>query len=292
MMNTQQHIDSLFSSYEETPALADFKEELRSNLDDRIASLMKKGATKQAAFTKATEELGDISALAEEISLKKKKEIYSEMYMQTRHYMSTKRVALYVACGAMLGFAVIVALLVQFNAREPAGPMGALLALGGAPILGFVFLGLTQETATHESMPWKRALWYVAASGVFLFGVFTFGVVYFYSERGIAEAIGTLIPFALPGAALGVFLILTEKDRRKPWVMEQAKKYTEQAAEYFANPAQAARFGMTSAAVWIAAIAGFIVLTMTVGIQFSWLAVVAAIVIQLLILAGFGDGRK
>jgi hypothetical protein len=284
-MNTQEHVDSLLCGYEETQTLADFKEELRSNLDDRIASLVKKGATKQAAFTKATEELGDISALAEEISLKRKKEIYSEMYMKTRNYMSTKRIALCVLFGAMLGFAVIGALLDWLNLQEPAGPMGALLIFGGIPILGFVFLSLTQETATHENMSWKRAFWYVAASGMFLFGVFTFGVTYFYSERGIADAIATLIPFALPGVALGVFLILTEKDRRKPWVIEQAKKYTEQETEYFANPAQAARFGILSGAIWIAAIAGFTVPTMTLGIQFSWLAIVAALVIQMIILA-------
>lgn len=42
MMDTQKYVDGLFSGYEETPALTDFKEELRSNLDDRIANLIKK----------------------------------------------------------------------------------------------------------------------------------------------------------------------------------------------------------------------------------------------------------
>jgi hypothetical protein len=89
MMGTQKYVDGLFSGYEQTPTLCDFKEELRSNLNDRIANLIKKGMSEQMAFDKATTELGDISALADEISLKKKKEVFSEMYMKTKNYMKT-----------------------------------------------------------------------------------------------------------------------------------------------------------------------------------------------------------
>jgi hypothetical protein len=46
-------------------------------------------------------------------------------------------------------------------------------------------------------------------------------------------------------------------------------------------------FGMISGAIWIAAIAAFIVITMKTGLLYSWLAVVAAIVAQLLTHARF-----
>ncbi|MDR2043447.1 MAG: permease prefix domain 1-containing protein [Clostridium sp.] len=292
MMDTRKHIDALFLGYEETAALADFKEELRSNLDDRIASLCRKGLDEKAAFRKAAAELGDISALADEISLKKKQEVYSEMYMKTRNYMDTKRVALYVLCGATLCFGVITALLTRFHTPEPSAPMGVLLVFGGIAVLGFVFLGLTQETAAQERMSPKRAFWYVAASGILLFGLFVFGVTYFYSERGIADSVATLIPFALPGAALGIFLILTEKDRRKPWVRKLADEQLKREMERFASPAQAERFGLISGALWIAAVTVFIVLTLRVGLLYSWLAFAGALVAQLLVLALLSKGSQ
>lgn len=291
-MTTQNYIDSLFVGYEETPALSDFKEELRSNLDDRITSLTKKGMPEQAAFAKATTQLGDISALADEISLKKKKEVFSEMYMKTRNYMDTKRIALYILFGVLLGFGIIASLLTSFDTRGTAAPLGALLVFGGTAIMGFVFLGLTQETATREAMPWKRALWYVGASGVFLLGVFVFAITFTYTDRGLATSIATLIPFVLPSVALGVFLVLTEQDRRKPWVRELAKEQMQREMERFASPAQVERFGLITGAVWIAAIAVFILLTIQVGILYSWLALVGALVLQMLVLALFSGGKE
>ncbi|MDR1580821.1 MAG: permease prefix domain 1-containing protein, partial [Synergistaceae bacterium] len=103
-MSTQKYIDGLFANYEETPALADFKEELRGNLDERIKNLVKKGMSEQEAFHKATAELGDISALADEISLKKKQEVYEDMYMGTRKYMTIKRTAAFVLGGTTVCF--------------------------------------------------------------------------------------------------------------------------------------------------------------------------------------------
>jgi len=74
-MNTREYIDSLFSDYQKTSALEDFKEELKSFLDERIRTLVKGGMDEKDAFEKATSELGDISAVADEISRKKKQEL-------------------------------------------------------------------------------------------------------------------------------------------------------------------------------------------------------------------------
>jgi hypothetical protein len=74
-------VDSLFEGYEQTAELADFKEELLSNLNDKLESLVKKGMDSETAFAKASAELGDISALADELSLKKRKEVFEEVYI-------------------------------------------------------------------------------------------------------------------------------------------------------------------------------------------------------------------
>ncbi|MBA4602003.1 permease prefix domain 1-containing protein [Thermoactinomyces mirandus] len=290
-MNIKQYIDSLFSSYEETDSLADFKEELESNLNARINSLRKKGLNEQAAFDKAITELGDVSTLADELSLKKRQEVFSDMYMKTRHYMSTWRIVLYVLCGAVFGFGVIVSVLSGFFSGDVNAPLGSLLIFGGIPILGFLFLGLTQETAVHEAMSWKRALLYVVAGGVFLFGVIAFLITYFEDNAGLPIAIATLIPFILPSLAFGVFLVLTEKDRSKPWVIRQRKEYMERSQKRFGDPVQQERFGLFSGALWIAAIAAFILLTILFGIKFSWLAIVVALIGQMIVLAMFTKSR-
>ena len=283
-MDTRKYIDSLFSDYEETSALIDFKEELKSFLDERIKALVKSGMDEKDAFEKATNELGDMSAVADEISRKKKQEILAEMYMKTRHYMPTWRIVLYILCGTVFGFGVIVAALSGFFTGDINASLGSLLVFGVVPILGFLFLGLTQETAVHEPMDWKRALLYVIAAGVFLFGVIVFIITYFEDSAGLPYAIATLIPFILPSSAFGAFLILTEKDRSKPWVKKQREEYIKRSRERFGDPAQEERFGLFSGALWIAAIAVFILLTMLFGLKFSWLAIAAALIGQMLVL--------
>jgi hypothetical protein len=41
-MTTKEFIDSLFKEYEQTESLSEFKEELQSNLEDKIAGFKKK----------------------------------------------------------------------------------------------------------------------------------------------------------------------------------------------------------------------------------------------------------
>lgn len=290
-MDTRKYIHSLFSDYEETSALIDFKEELKSFLDERIKALVKSGMDEKDAFEKATNELGDMSAVADEISRKKKQEILAEMYMKTRHYMPTWRIVLYILCGTVFGFGVIVAALSGFFTGDINASLGSLLVFGVVPILGFLFLGLTQETAVHEPMDWKRALLYVIAAGVFLFGVIVFIITYFEDSAGLPYAIATLIPFILPSSAFGAFLILTEKDRSKPWVKKQREEYIKRSRERFGDPVQEERFGLFSGALWIAAIAVFILLTMLFGLKFSWLAIAAALIGQMLVLGMFTKSK-
>jgi hypothetical protein len=288
-MNTQGYIDALFADYEQNAALADFKEELRNHLDERIANLVKGGAGEKEAFDEATKELGDMSAAADELSRRRKQEALSAMYMKTRRYMSAQRIALFVLCGAAIGFGIITAVLSWLASGLVLAFIGTVLILVGVPVVALVFLGLTQETAAREAMGRKRALLYAAASGLFYFGLCVSLLTYFAggAELLLMEATATLIPFALPGAAFGAFLILTEKDRSKPWVIKLREEHMQRARERFGNPAREERFGLFSGALWIAAVAAFILLTLLFGFKFSWLAIVAALVGEMLLLGAF-----
>ncbi|MDR1083079.1 MAG: permease prefix domain 1-containing protein [Coriobacteriales bacterium] len=297
-MDTQGYIDTLFSEYQETSALVDFKEELKSHLDERMRVLTQKGMDERAAAEKALGEMGYMSAVADEISRKKIQELLSEMYMSTRNYISAKRGALYALCGLVLGVAVMIALITWFGSHYQSAPPAAFMVLGTPALLGFLLLGLTQETASREAMSWKRALWYTVAAGLILFGALTALIAgfdmkettasatsYGYPNVSLTAATAVLMVFALPGVALGAFLVLTEKNRSKPWVIKLREEHRNSQSELFGSPANAQRFGLICGALWIAAIASFIALTMFLGIQFSWLAIAAALVLQMIIMA-------
>ena len=117
-MNAKELVDSMFEGYENTAALGDFKEELLDNLNAKIESLIKKGMDADAAFAKASAELGDVSVFADELSLKKRKEVFEEVYMDMKAYMTPGRVAAYVIFGAVALFGITVACITLFATRE------------------------------------------------------------------------------------------------------------------------------------------------------------------------------
>jgi len=306
-MDAKEFIDSLFEGYEETAALADFKEELLANLNAKIESFVKKGMDAQAAFAQASAELGDVSALADELSLKKRKEVFEEVYMDIRAYMPAGRVVGYVVFGALAFFGITVALIALFAIRGTGlGSRIALTALFGtmmpfltAAITGFTYLGVTQETASMNPVSKKRGAWYAAAAGMIAFGLCTMPIAYFgvriagdivsdilgYNIVSIVPVVSLLIPFVLPGIGILVFLVFTEKDRLKPWAKDFHDRTVEREMAVWQNSATASRFGMFSGAIWIFAIGIFILLGFLIGFRFSWLVFIFAVAIQLLVQA-------
>ncbi|MDR0641179.1 MAG: permease prefix domain 1-containing protein [Treponema sp.] len=295
-METQDFVNRLFLEYEESPELRDFKEELLSNLEARIASLRAKGLDGEAAFEKATGELGDISALADQISLKKKQEVLQDAYLGIRKYLKPGRVALYVFSGVFLVLGLVIAMGVYLTGEEQSaleafwepnkrtvGALGVLLAFIPPAVAAFTFLGFTQETAARIPLSQKRSAWYALAAAVLSFGIILSPLTYFATGRRLMEAVVTLIPFAIPGLALLIFLILTEKDTRKPWVRAQYEEGARVNRQLFSDPATAARFGVVSGALWTFALGFFLLLGFLAGFQFSWLVFIFAVAGQLVI---------
>jgi len=306
-MNTKEYVQSLFSDYEETENLKDFMEELQSNLDARIASLVQKGLAEQDAFDKACAELGDISVLAKELSLKKRREVFEEVYMDIRKYMTTKRVAAYVIFGFVALFGIISALISYFATRQPSHGewaffpgwffgiktsimvfLGTLMPFLVVSIAGFTFLGLTQETRTHYPMGKKRSAWYTVAAGLISTGLLVMLITYFSARHGEASraimiSIAILIPFVLPGGGLLCYLVLTEKNRLKPWAASMRDEAVKQEMKMWDDLAVANRFGIFSGAIWIFASALFFLLGFLVGFKYSWLVFIFAVATQLLV---------
>jgi hypothetical protein len=295
-MKTQDFVNHLFAEYEDGPELRDFKEELLSNLEARIASLAARGLEEKAAFEKAAGELGDISALADQLSLKKKQEVLQDAYLGIRKYLKPGRVALYVLSGAFFLLGLVTALVVFLTGEEQSAleafwepnkriveALGVLLAFVPLAVGAFSFLGLTQETASRYPRSPKRGAWYGLAACVLSFGIILSPLSYFAVDRGLMEAAAVLIPFFIPGLSLLIFLVLTEKDARKPWVRACEEKEARENREKPRDPVAAARFGAISAALWTFALGFFFLLGFLAGFRFSWLAFIFAAAVQLTI---------
>ncbi|MDR1837463.1 MAG: permease prefix domain 1-containing protein, partial [Treponema sp.] len=316
--------------------LADFKEELLGNLNAKIESLVKKGMDTQAAFIKASAELGDVSALADELSLKKRKEVFEEVYMDIRNFMNVKRVVGYVTFGVLALFGIIVGSIVFLTARGMQSAFGSILPFLTAAVAGFTWLGVTQETASMYPLSKKRAAWYAAGAGLIAFGVLTVLIVFFSripmvsgeivvlendavrhivgalpmvsgeivvlengdilealtDEKNLTWRVGVLntlgafsvlIPFVLPGIGMLAFLVLTEKDRLKPWAKDSRDKAVKREMEVWNDPVTASRFGMFSGAIWIFAFGLFMLLGFVISFKYSWLIFIFAVAFQLLV---------
>jgi hypothetical protein len=171
-----------------------------------------------------------------------------------------------------------------------------------AAVVGFTFLGVTQESASMLPVSRKRGAWYAAAAGLIAFGFFTMPIVYFSTRfannivndvldfdipvknlETLVPVIGIIIPFILPGIGIMVFLVLTEKDRLKPWAKNLHNKAVEGEMAIWNDPVKAARFGMFSGAIWIFAAGIFFVLGFIIGFKFSWPVFIFATAFQLVI---------
>jgi hypothetical protein len=296
MTDTKAFVDSLFEGYEKTDALLELMEELTGNLDDKVESDMKKGISRAVAFDKAKAELGDVSALAGELSLRLRRDVIAERYLGVRQYQTAPRVAAYVLFGLLFLFGLVTSAVVYFSRDSAAaslgwdgamermtGVFGALLVFITAATAGLTFLGVTQETAALYPMKKKRAVLYAVASGVIAFGLTLFPLTYFAAERGLMEAIATLIPFALPGAGMLSFLVLTETSRLKPWAAERMMAEIRESEKTFGDAG--VHFGLYSGAIWIFAFGVFIALGFFIGFRYSWLVFVFGAAIQLVVRA-------
>jgi hypothetical protein len=99
----------------------------------------------------------------------------------------------------------------------------------------------------------------------------------------IVPVISVIIPFILPGAGLLTFLVLTEKDRLKPWAKNFREKTVAREMAMWNDPAVVTRFGLFSGAIWMFAVGLFVLLGFLIGFKFSWLIFIFATAFQLLV---------
>ena len=131
-------------------------------------------------------------------------------------------------------------------------------------------------------MPTGRAVGY--GTGVLLAVAGLGGCWLYLRGGGLGWVIGGAAS-VLVAAGLLSYLGATQTNRHKEWVVRMQESHAAVGDRFTEDPNAAARFGVYTAVNWLLATAGFVVLTLTVGWVWSWLAIVGGVVVMMLMVA-------
>lgn len=210
------YIDNLFAGVGDSQQLLDLKEELATNLKEKIADIKSRGLDDEQAFKEAVISMGDLSGLVDDMRAVRHDLLASA---GSARPSANLRLITQISTGGI----VIGALLILFGLYT--STMLYFMKMDAVPIAGstiFVVAGgviltysvLTRETRTKYGMGVIRALLYAVAVGLILFGIFSAFTTRFATGE-MFIAIGSSMVFSMPGIGLFLILILTGKDRRK-----------------------------------------------------------------------------
>lgn len=204
------YIDNLFSGVGGSQQLFDLKEELITNMKEKIADYKSQGMEDEQAFKEAVISMGDLSGLVDDMRKlgqdTAKKSVYSTM---------TARIS---TAGIIAGVLLVlfgifnVAMLYFMDLPGEVVTGSAIFIVAGGTLITYSLL--TRETHKKYAMNKIRAALYALSIGLLLFSIFT-GVITRFSTGEVYIAIASLMVFSLVGIGLLLFLILTGTDRRK-----------------------------------------------------------------------------
>jgi hypothetical protein len=294
-MKEKVYVDRLFAGYEDTPEIRDFKEEIVGNLKERVKELISKGLEEEKAFDKAAAELGDITAIADDVGKKKRNEAIGQMYMNAKVPLTKKSAGGFSIATGLLLLGIGLALFSFFGNAGTATFYYFSVVLASAAIGLYVYFGLSRESAAHYPMKNSRASVYGIVCAFACLGAGLAVVSFMFDGFGITTALGIKMLLLLPSICALIFLLATESNRQKPWLTALVKHDMEKYIKYhtdMVNPIKAARFGVISGGLWILAIGLFLTLYLVVGWIFAWLVFVFALAVQVIMVATIFEKKK
>jgi hypothetical protein len=141
---------------------------------------------------------------------------------------------------------------------------------------------LRQTTSQNYPLPGRRAAAYGLSAAVMLLGLLL-GAVFISNTNAVALLIAGVL-LVVVGIVGFTWLGVTQTNRSKPWVQAMNEQYIAE-DRFSQDPAAAARFGIYTVVIWVLAFAVFAILSLTVGFLWSWLALLAGLVVFFLTLA-------
>ncbi|HZJ76608.1 MAG TPA: permease prefix domain 1-containing protein [Oscillospiraceae bacterium] len=283
----KKYIDKTFSGIYDTKELNELKEEIGSNLLERIEDLISKGHSEEDAFNKSISDLGDMSELIEGLKKASGRKAHENMYK--KQSIDKKHVIGYTAASAVLLFGAMISSITYFDAQNILSTITVLTPFLIVSVGLFTYFGLTQETKQHYGMGGKRAIAYSLATIVLLLGLILTGLLYLAGTK-YSGMLRILMIFVIPSAVVFIYLGLTEKSRHKAdWINADWQKRW---VEYYSDPKSMMIYGNIIGALWIFAFGAIPLVGIKLGWKYAWVPFVAAIGIQLIADAIFASKKR
>ena len=285
-------LDEAFAGVELTPEVQDLKEEIRDNLLFRVAELEASGVDPSDAARQAMAELGDVRALVdgETAPASTRPESATAAALRNKVRPNPGFVVRTVLL-SILGAAALVLLVLG---------LAGVLSLGAGILIGLcavfgVSLGivtadaLRQETTTNHPLPTGRAVAFGASTGALLAGLAFTAVV--IVQLDLAWIIlSTLVVVA--AIAVLSYLGATQTNRTKAWMLEYGRNEHEIGNRFEKDPAAAARFGIYTMLIWVAAFVVSIVIYFAAGWTWAWIPYVAGFIGMMLLVTQMLFGAR
>ncbi|MCL1979120.1 MAG: permease prefix domain 1-containing protein [Methanomassiliicoccaceae archaeon] len=295
-MKEKIYVDRLFADYEDTPEIRDFKEEIAGNLKERVKELRSKGLGEEEAFEKATAELGDITAIADDVGKTRRNEAIGQMYMKAKVPITKKTAAGLTFATALLLLGAGLGVINYFSETSDMLLYYISVLLVADAAGTYAYFGLTGETAARYPMKSGRALAYYIIIFVGVLGEGLASVMFFFDGMELSAALGIEFVLVFPAVCALIFMIATETDRKKPWFKAMTKHEAEKEMEFYHNyvdPVKAARFGVSSGGLWFLAAALFVTLFFIFEWQHAWVVFLFAFAAQIFMVATiFGKNNE
>jgi hypothetical protein len=206
----REHFDRLFEGVGSSQALYELKEELVTNLKEKIADYRDRGMDEDQAFREAVISMGDLGGLVEDMRRIGQDEAKRSVYSARNMRLSTASI---VAGTLLVLFGMFTSAMLYFmnhsweNSVDP-----AIFSVGGGALI--VWGALTRETRKKFGMTRIRAGLYALATGLLLFSLYS-SVKTALVTKDAAMGVSSMMVFFLPGIGLWLGLVLTGTDRRK-----------------------------------------------------------------------------
>lgn len=297
LLEVHRLLDQAFAGIPMNPERQDLKEELRADLVAQVVELTADGVDPADAARTALAGLGDVRRLVEETTGPLTAGAtgttrgsagagHMEALIREHALHRVRPRPAFVVRAVLLGSLALAGLALAAVAIADDGvgrPARILAVLAVSVAVGtLVADALTQETTSAHPMPLLRAVGY--GLGVEA-GLLAVGLAWqYWPGEDLAWVAAAAVPLVACIALLAV-LGATQTNRRKAWVMRLQAEQPVGTDRFSRHPEVAARFGIYTAAVWLVAIVGFVVLTATVGWAWSWTALAGGLAVMLLMLA-------
>lgn len=206
----EKYIDSLFLGVGASQQLFDLKEELATNIKEKVTDYKDRGMEEEQAFKEAVISMGDLSGLIDDM-----RKLGQDTARQSVYSTMTTRISTAgIVAGVLLilfGIFTIAMFYFMDQPGEAVTGVGIFIVAGGVLL---TYSALTRETRQKYGMNKIRAALYSVSFGTILMGIFAAATTN-YATGETFIAIASVMVFSLPGIGLLLYLILTGIDRRK-----------------------------------------------------------------------------